>query len=70
MTYSYTSAPEARNLEVQLQTKLKLSWIKRCCRTTVVASIGRTLIEQLHIINERRCGAFIESIEKIEALRY
>src|SRR5213593_4887254 len=56
-------------LEVQLQPKLKLSWIERGGRTTKVATVACSLIEALHVVDERRCGGLVEAVEEIEPLR-
>ena len=39
-------------LEVELDSELKLSWIKRCCRTAVVTTIGGALVERVDVVDE------------------
>ncbi len=57
----------SRSSEVEFQAELKLSWIKGGSRTTEIFSATVALPESINVREERRCGAFVEAIEKIEA---
>ena len=65
-------APNSRScllkLKVQLHAKLKLSRVKRGCRTAVITTVGSTLIERSHVVDEWRGRRLIEAIEEIKAL--
>src|SRR5207237_726919 len=56
-------------LEVQLKSKLKLSRIEDGSRLAIKPAVARALVERVYIAKQRRCSCFIETIEKVEALR-
>ena len=56
-------------LKVQLQSKLELPRIKCSRGAAEVSTVVGALVEQSHIVDERRGGSFIESIEQVESFR-
>ena len=54
-------------LEVQFQSKLKLSWVIRSRGAAIVTAIAGALAEGIDVTKQGRCGGFVETIEHIEA---
>jgi hypothetical protein len=54
-------------LEIEFQAELKLSRIEGSGRAAEIFSSAVALAEGINVCEERRCRAFVEPIEKIEA---
>ena len=54
--------------EVNLHSKLELSWIKSGGWTTVISAIVRALLKSLYVIDKWRRSSFIEPVEHIKSL--
>ena len=54
-------------LEIQLQSKLKLTWVIRGGREAVIPAVTSPLIERVDVAKQWRRRSFIEPIEKVEA---
>jgi hypothetical protein len=50
-------------LEIQLKPKLELPWVERGGWAAEVAAIAGALIEQPHVVDERRRRSLVEAIE-------
>ena len=57
------------HLEIQFQSELELTRVKRGGRPAVKTPVTRAFMERIHIVNKWRGGGFVESVEEIEALR-
>ena len=56
------------SLEVELRSKLELTRIVCRGRATEEPSVTRTLSKRIYVSKERRCRAFVETVEQIEYL--
>lgn len=53
-------------LEIQLQSKLKLSGVKRRSWLAVVTAVAGALSKGIYVTEQRRGRGFIEAVEHIE----